>query len=292
MKYLLIPLLSVMALTKITLQARFSKHAGTGLPDRMLFNAMMFAAGALPLLPMLAATAVSAATVWAGIAMGVLSAAFQLSYVCAFAKGNMALTVLINNFSMLLPTAVSAVVLHEPFGTFKIIGAALAVAACCLSAAPTPRTGTDGTAGNGAWLALTLLSFLCNGLIGITQKVYATCTTPQVFAFVAVAYLTAAAAMLPVWAAAHHRQPAAARTKLSVRALLPGAVVGVLLGAFQCVNTYANGVLPGTLLYPAYNCTVSAMTALVGRFCFRERLTVRQWIGVGIGVAAVGVLCV
>ena len=74
--------------------------------------------------------------------------------------------------------------------------------------------------------------------------------------------------------------------------LLPGAAVGVLLGAFQCVNTYANGVLPGTLLYPAYNCTVSAMTALVGRFCFRERLTVRQWIGVGIGVAAVGVLCV
>ena len=112
------------------------------------------------------------------------------------------------------------------------------------------------------------------------------------FAFVAVAYLTAAAAMLPVWAVAHHRQPAAARTKLSVRALLPGAAVGVLLGAFQCVNTYANGVLPGTLLYPAYNCTVSAMTALVGRFFFRERLTVRQWIGVGIGVAAVGVLCV
>ncbi len=70
-------------------------------------------------------------------------------------------------------------------------------------------------------------------------------------------------------AAVRHCQPAAARTKLSVRALLPG-----------------------TLLYPAYNCTVSALTALVGRFCFRERLTVRQWIGVGIGVAAVGVLCV
>ena len=51
-------------------------------------------------------------------------------------------------------------------------------------------------------------------------------------------------------------------------------------------------LLPGTLLYPAYNCTVSALTALVGRFCFRERLSVRQWIGVGIGVAAVGVLCV
>ncbi len=62
---------------------------------------------------------------------------------------------------------------------------------------------------------------------------------------------------------------AAARTKLSVRALLPG-----------------------TLLYPAYNCTVSALTALVGWFLFRERLTPRQWIGVGIGVAAVGVLCV
>ncbi len=57
-------------------------------------------------------------------------------------------------------------------------------------------------------------------------------------------------------------------------------------------QTVRPGVLPGTLLYPAYNCTVSALTALVGRFLFRERLTVRQWIGVGIGVAAVGVLCV
>ena len=290
MKYLLIPLLSVMALTKITLQARFSKHAGTGLPDRMLFNAMMFAAGALPLLPMLATTAVSAATVGAGAAMGVLSAAFQLSYVCAFAKGNMALTVLINNFSMLLPTAVSAVALHEPFGAFKILGTALAVGACCLSAAPTPNAGKKSA--NSAWLALTLLSFLCNGLIGITQKVYATRTAPQVFAFVAVAYLTAAAAMLPVWAVARRRQPAAARTPLSARALLPGAAVGVLLGAFQCVNTYANGVLPGTLLYPAYNCTVSALTALVGRFLFRERLTPRQWLGVAVGTAAVAVLCI
>lgn len=276
-----------MALAKITLQARFSKHAGTGLPDRMLFNGLMFAAGALPLLPTLC-TGVSRATLLAGAAMGILSAAFQFFYVCAFAKGNMALTVLINNFSMLLPTAVSAVVLHESFGATKAVGAAMAICACCLSAAPVRGAGKSGSR---TWLILTLLAFLCNGMIGITQKIYAVRATPQVFAFVAVAYLTAAVAMVPVWQFARHRQPPAERTPLTVRGLLPGCAVGVLLGAFQCVNTYANGVLPGTLLYPAYNCTVSAMTALVGRFGFGERLTARQWAGVVVGVAAVGVLC-
>ena len=73
--------------------------------------------------------------------------------------------------------------------------------------------------------------------------------------------------------------------------IVSGCLVGVLLGIFQCLNTYAASVLDGTILYSTYNCGVSLLSTITGRILFKEKLSVKQYIGVFVGIIAIVFLC-
>lgn len=292
MKYLLIPLLCLIAAAKITVQSRFAKTGGEKLNDNILFNGFMFLTAAIIFLPFLIKNGASAITLLMGAVMGILSVVFQIFYICAFSKGKMALTVIINNFSMLLPTAVSAAFLNESFGLFKVVGTVLALVSLVLSVSPdSTEENLTKKSNNAIWLICTLLVFLSNGFISINQKLYSVFTDKiEVFEFVAAAYLTAsflsAMILTDVNIKNHVRASADKKTVIS------SVIVGVMLGVFQCLNTYSASVLPGTVLYPAYNCGVSVLCAAVGAVIFREKLTKKQGIGVAVGIFAIVLLCI
>jgi hypothetical protein len=103
MKYLLIPLLVILALSKVTLQSGFSKKHNKGLSDNVFYNFLMFATVAVIFSFFLINVGATATTIFHGVIMGVLSICYQVFYICAFSKGKISLTIIINNFSMLIP---------------------------------------------------------------------------------------------------------------------------------------------------------------------------------------------
>lgn len=293
MTYLLIPLLCMLALTKITLQSKFSKTANGGVADTVFFNGIVFSSAALLFCFSILKNGITFSTCVSGMIMGILSVAFQLFYICAFSKGKMTLTVIINNFSMLLPMAVSIILFNEEFGTLKIIGTILALLSFVFSAAREKRS-TDFVAdntNNAPWLIFTILTFLSNGLISVNQKIYSVFTQKlQVFEFVAVAYITAAVLsclILGIVTLKNQKLTCAKRPEV----IISGCLIGVLLGIFQGINTYAASVIDGTILYSTYNCGVSLLSAVTGRIFFNEKLSVKQYAGVLIGSAAIVFLC-
>lgn len=292
MKYLFIPLLCVLASAKVTLQSRFSKTGHRGVGDSIFYNGVMFLTVAILFSPWLIVGGATPQTLVFGVLMGILSVAFQLFYLCAFSRGKMTLTVILNNFSMILPIAVSFFVFHEPFGPWKSVGMVLALVSFCLTVAKEkPREGQSQSKFSGAWLIFTLLVFLTNGLIGINQKLYSSQSEAlQAFEFVAVSYITAAllsAVMLSILLWRGKWSPGT----LGRSAILSPCLVGILLGVFQVLNTYTASVLPGTVLFPVYNCGTSILLCLVGKLLFRETLTLRQYLGVAVGLAAILCLC-
>ena len=112
----------------------------------------------------------------------------------------------------------------------------------------------------------------------------------QVFEFVAVAYITAAVLSFLILGVmrlgsknvTYARQP---------KTIVSACFVGVLLGIFQCLNTYAASVIDGTILYSSYNCGVSLLSTVTGRILFNEKLSVKQSASVLIGIVAIVLLC-
>ena len=292
MKYLLIPLMCVLAVTKITLQSDFSKKSDKSLYDSVSYNMLMFLVAAVFFSPFLLDASIERLTFIQGIIMGVLSVIFQFFYICAFSKGKMTLTVIINNFSMLLPIGVSYYMFNEPLGFMKIIGLLLALVSLVLVTAKGKNETISKKSDNILWLIFMVLVFLSNGFISINQKIYSK-TVPklQVFAFVAIAYISAtiiSAVILIVMRLLNNQK----RSKLNSKMLISGASAGVIIGVFQCLNTYAASIIDGAVLYSSYNCATSILSAAVGRVLFKERLSKKQFIGAIIGIFSIMFLCI
>lgn len=294
--FAIISALILLASTKILLQSRFSKRVG-GVFGNIAFNGVMFAAGAVFFIPFLLKNGADMPTLVAGVIMGVLSVAFQLCYLFAFSCGKTSLTVIIGNFAMLMPIAVSVAYCGETFGATKILGTAMAILSCCLTGAKGKIDNAGGNAGEtnrGKWLLFTFAAFLCNGAISVNQKLYAVNTqSPKSFEFVAIAYIAATVLSALVYGVLlfAKRGKAASEITFSPRDLLPGLIIGVILGVFQSFYTYANSVIDGTLLFPTYNCGVSIVTLLAGRLFFGEKLSAKGKVGAAVGIAATALLC-
>lgn len=282
----------VMAVLKITLQSGFSKKSDKSLYDSVFYNMFMFLMAAVFFSPFLLNGSIERLTLIQGIIMGILSVVFQFFYICAFSKGKMTLTVIINNFSMLLPIGVSYYMFNEPIGFMKSIGILLALVSLVLVTAKGKKESIAKKSDNMLWLACMVLVFLSNGFISINQKIYSkTAPNFQVFAFVAIAYISAtviSAVILIAMKLLNHQN----KSKLNSKMLISGASAGVIIGIFQCLNTYAASVIDGAVLYSSYNCATSILSAVVGRVLFKERLSKKQFVGVLIGIGSIVFLCV
>lgn len=293
MKYLLIPLLCILATSKITLQSKFSKSNNKDMADSIFYNGVMFTSAAILLSFSVLKNTVTYSTYIYGIIMGVLSVVYQFFYICAFSKGKMTLTVIINNFSMILPVTVSFVLFNEELGIFKIIGTVLALVSFVFSAQQEKNSITSNKANkSGAqWLLFTILVFLSNGFISINQKIYSASTQKlQVFEFVAISYITAALLSFLILSILAVRNKNIILKK-QPKAIASGCLVGILLGVFQCINTYAASVIDGAILYSTYNCGVSLLSTITGKILFKEKLSAKQQVGVFVGIMAIVFLC-
>ena len=300
MEYLLLPLGCALASLKVTLQSKFSKSGKHTLSQNVFFTAIMFAVISLMFLPTLFDGRITATTVFYAALLGSFSLLYQILYVIALSMGRMTLTVIINNFGMLIPMLVAILFLGEDFTLPIGIGAALALTSLCLSVANKSkkkkvRIKEAIKDGEGAiWLILTLLVFLTNGIASLSQKLYTARAGEdfQLFEFICIAYMIAAVEAFAVFGILAPRNKKKGIKLVSRGTVLLGCAVGASLGVFQCVNTIAMSLIDATIYYPAYNCGTSIMLALIGAILFKERFTVRQYIGIGIGVVAILLLCI
>lgn len=293
MEYLLIPVLWILAVTKVTLQSRFSKNDHTGKAQSIFFNGLIFLVGALMLSPSLFDGPISQKTLIFGVAMGALSFVFQFFYISAFSRGKTSITMVINNFSMLIPVLFSVIMFQESFGLIRIAATVLVIISFFL----TVKDGSEKSDGKNArgfdliWLVCTLLALVSGGFAFCAQKWYAAVADEfQFIEFVSISYMTASLISVASIAVLGIKDK-----KINVKptrsVVISACLAGLVLGVFQCILTYAPSVLDATVLYPAYNCGASVLMTVVGAVFFKERCCIRQYIGIGIGAVAIVLLC-
>lgn len=279
MKYLTVLVLCVLATGKVTLQSLFGKKSVKTVSDAVFFNGLIFAFSAI----LFSVNAVGCSkSVWGYAALFALfTVLFQLTYTKALAEGNVSLTVLFVNLSMIFPVIVSAAVFNETISALRFVGILLTVISFFI--------GTDFKSGSmsGNWLFLTLCAMFANGGIAITQKVFAsTGFNGEASAFVACSYIIAAG----VSAVIYFGLSLCGKPKgycVGKNILVISFLTGITLAVFQVLNTYAISKIDGTFLFPVYSGGSIILSAIAGIFLFRDKISKKQLCGIVSGIIAV-----
>lgn len=283
MQIFIVFILCALATAKVTLQGRCGKKYLQTRSDGIFYNGVVFLTAALLFLTDIPSASLQTRLYAAAFAL--FTVIFQLCYTSALSNGNVSLTVLIVNLSMLFPVVASILLYHETVTLPRALGIGLIVVTFFL--------GLD-TKGGGrprrSWLFQALAAALANGAIGITQKIFgASAYHSEKKSFVATSYALAFVITLALHLIARKKEKGAcACTKFPVWGFAISA--GAILAVFQWLNTYAISVMDGSFLFPVYSGGSILLSTLVGVFFFKDELMTKQKISILLGIVAVALI--
>ncbi|MGN1345239.1 MAG: EamA family transporter [Eubacteriales bacterium] len=235
-------------------------------------------------------TSVSLYTVLLGLVFGLVTALAAVFNMKALECGPMSYTSVIISCSLVIPSFSGALLFHETIAPIQYIGVVfMLISFLCAMDKRQDRAGVSLK-----WFLFCMISFVFNGAIGVMQKVHQSSAHREELAvFLLTAFLFSAvfsAVMIPVFRRREGRISVLEKGK-GKKFLIVGAVCGVFIAFCNQINMYLSGVMPSVLFFPVVNGGCMILTAFVGVLFLRERFSVKQWIGLVVGTAAIFLLC-
>ena len=236
-------------------------------------------------------------TVLLAVAFGIVTALQQLMMLKAFEVGPFAYTSVITSLSMLIPTLSGVLIFRtETISPLQYVGIALMVV--CLVLSVNTKKGADEKKASLKWMLYCGGSFIFCGLIGVMQKWHqSTVYAGELNAFLIIAFIFACiySAVMSLIALKKEPKPEAeGKKRFPFLALIPILIIsaaGVCGAVNNMFNLYLSGKMDSAVFFPLVNGGGLILTTVSAVVLFREKPTVRQWIGIAFGVAAVFMLC-
>ncbi len=280
MKLLIILILCLLATVKVTLQATFAKKNVQTAIDGVFFNGLVFLFSALVFFKN--AFVDNLFIPLFGLAFGILTVAFQIFYIKAMSCGNVSLTVLIVNLSMIIPIIVSVIFYNGRLNLLKIIGIILTITALSLNINKCEKSDSFKK-----WFLFALLASFANAVLSVCQQIFGrTQWAGASRSFVAWSYITAATASVCIYTVMKLKGNG---ISFKIKPYVFGIALctGAVLGVFQVLNTYAVATIDSVLLFPTYNGGTLVLSSLFGVLLLKDKLKLNQIISLFIGVVAI-----
>ena len=265
------------------------------LSDGFLFSAFSFIVATIILL-IFGVGETSRFTFVMGLLFGAVTTLQSITMILAFKIGPMAYTSVIINFSTLL-TALSGVLwFDEKLYAPQMIGIALMLISFICSA----NGESDQKKANAKWLSLCIVSFLATGGIGIMQKLHqSSAYKSELNSLLVIAFTSSSVFALALAAIFDRKSKLKGEDTKSVflekNKLLKLVIVIVLQGIGVAVNNeinlYLSGVMSSSVFFPTVNGGGLILTTLCSVIIFKERLSLKQWIGIAVGILSVVLVC-
>ena len=187
-------------------------------------------------------------------------------------KNGVILSATFMKLGVLVPTLCAILFLHEKPGMLQIIGMILAVAAILL------MNLEKGQKKAGFFAGLILLLF-GGGITDVCAKIYEVIGDPLLkdqFLFYTFAVALILCILFAVWK----------KQRLCSADVLFGALIGIPNYYSARFLLYALQDVPAVVAYPTYSVATIAAISMTGIFLFREHLSRKQYLAVGIILAA------
>lgn len=216
----------------------------------------------------------------------ILNAVYQFTYLISFNSGPVSLTSIFVNLNLFIPVVFGIAVYKENITIYHIIGIILLVTSLVLGV----NKVENGKGVSGRWLFLTLSSMLSAGLSVVVQRVYreniVSANGAESNTYLVLAYFIASIILFAVYFITRKREKTEVK-RFNPAFLYYGMATGIVLGIYQKFFMYALGEIDSVFLLPIQSGLVSVTMSLVGIILFKDKLSIKQKIGI-----CVGILCV
>lgn len=235
---------------------------------------------------------VSGFTAILGLAFGLTTALQMVFTLKAIENGPLAYTSVIASLSTVIPTFSGIIFWGESISTVQIIGVVLMLVCICLSTGKSDPSAKI----NWKWVIYCALVFVTTGLIGVMQKWHQnTAYKDELSGFLTVAF--AVSFVYGIIVTLKYRKETAPLhiTNSFVKKYCIPAVIMVICGVAVALNNILNlrlsGEIDSAVFFPVVNGGGLVLTTVAAFVIFRERLILKQWIGLIIGLISVILLC-
>lgn len=268
-----------------------------GMAGVFVCNAVASAVSAVVLLVWGGFGASSTFTLILGTAFGLVTALQAIFNLAALALGPMSYTTVIVSFSTVITALSGKLFFGENIYAVQIIGIVLMLVSFVFAV----DKKSEEKSANLRWLIVCGLAFIFSGGIGIMQKIHQTSSFKGelnaylVIAFVASTVVSAAVAIF-LYLKGSKDSPVSKKAlpaidKRFIFMLVLMIINGVSVAVNHKLNLYLSGVMDSATFFPIVNGGGLVLSTVAALIIFRERLSVKQWIGLGVGILSVIFLC-
>jgi len=251
--------------------------------DSFLFN-MVCCVGSVLLFVIIGAPfKISAYSMVSAVIFAAVTVGAQYFSLQAMKLGSMSFSVLFTYISMLIPTIFGVVCYGTPVSAFQYVGLVLMIACFVLSVDLKKDSQMSLK-----WLLAALASFLAWGLVGVCQQVHQTSPHAgelQGFLMWSFIFSTVMFATLYGITIVKDRE-SNCNFNIKSRDSIGATFTGVVIGAVNIINLYLSGTMNPVIFFPIVNGGVIVLSGLAAILFFKEKLSVKQTIGLILGIAA------
>lgn len=291
--YLLLPITLFAGLVFSCGKKIYSKKSNGSATSTWLLSSVSALVSLIVLLIIFGFKSASIFTILIGLLYGVSYATQLICDIKALKTGPMSFINLFVSFSMVLPAISGALFFGEKMEIAHFIGIALVLISFVLFV----KKDAEKQKYDKRWLIYSSICFFCNGAVSILQKIHGKSEYSSqineflITAFFAIFVIMTAFAIFSKKNDLKNLFERKENGKINWALIVLMFVIGICTVVMHRMNTYLASVIDSAVFFPVVNGGNALLVIVASIVVFKEKLSVRQIIGVIVGLFAILMLC-
>ena len=290
MEGILLPISMMACLLGSILKKIFINKFGDDQKLYYLLNTIISAGAALALFAISGGFKISAFTLYLGIVFGIVTAVQSIFSLQAMNCGPFSYTAVITSLSTIIPTLSGKFIWDEKIVAVQYVGIALMLICMIFSVDFKEKQKSIPF----KWYIFCAITFVTTGSIGVMQRWHqSTDFKGELDEFLVIAFVFSTVTSLIGFFA--NKSPAKEESKIGSKSIIMIIVFGIIcaicVAANNKLNLYLSGVIDTAVFFPIVNGGGLVLTSIAAFVIFREKLSLQKWIGLGIGILSVVLIC-
>ena len=216
-----------------------------------------------------------------GLILGITFIATFFIFALSAQKVGVALTSVASKMSVVIPVIAGLILLNETIGWLAGSGVLIALLAFYLTLG-----GGRQRSFPSKYVILPVLLFLGNGvndtIMKYTEHHYVTDINDRIL-FLTVVFMTSLFFGLIITAKRYYNK----RVNITLHTIVGGSILGLINFGSTYYILKAMDIFASSVVFPITNAGIVTLSTLLGWSVFREKLSLRNWIGIALAIAAI-----
>jgi len=216
-----------------------------------------------------------------GLILGVTFIATFFIFALSAQKVGVALTSVASKMSVVIPVIAGLILLNETIGWLAGSGVLIALLAFYLTLG-----GARQRSFPSKYVILPVLLFLGNGvndtIMKYTEHHYVTDINDRIL-FLTIVFITSLFFGLIITAKRYYNK----RVNITLHTIVGGSILGLINFGSTYYILKAMDIFASSVVFPITNAGIVTLSTLIGWSVFREKLSLRNWIGIALAIAAI-----